>query len=167
MSIEIETEQTQEQIDAETLASLGAPIYTKNFVLPPITAGKLALLDLLDSPLISGKEMTKRDLWIAAYVITMGKDAMLPINSALREIQALGTAKDLAGKDTAYYESYLAAIRSSSSCFKEFDDALMGFVEASGLMSGDMQVQLMSSLEVAFAGFSLIKTDSDSKKKVV
>lgn len=158
----IPLEQTDADIKIETISALGGKIETPNINFT-ITAGKLALLDLLDSPIIHGGKLEQRDLWIAAYVLTKGADAVQPINKALREIQALSTAKDLASTSTEFYEVYLASIRSSSSNFQEFDNEVMKFIEDSGFMSGDMQEVLSNAIETAMAGFTLIHPE---KKKM-
>lgn len=156
MTVAVANAQTQGDVDRETLAGLGATSTGQPFTLPPLTQGRAALLDLLDSPLLSGKPMSKRDLFIAAYVIDKGAEAVEPVNRALRQVQTITAASDIAGQSTANFEAYLAALRGASSEFGDFDRALMAWIEEKGLMPGDMQEQLAAAVETSFAGWTMI-----------
>ena len=166
MSVEVKQAQTQGDVDKETLAGLGVTSTGPAFVLPPMTPGRAALLDLLDSPLLSGKPMSKRDLYIAGYVIDRGAEAVEPVNHALRQVQCIQGASDLAGQSTAYFEAYLAALRGAAADFDPFDRALMAWIEEKSLMPGDMEEQLRAAVETAFAGWSMIHGGTaDAQKK--
>ena len=156
MAVEVKNLQSAADIDRETLAVLGAPTAYR---LPPVTQGRMALLDLLDSPLLNGGVPSKRDIWIAAYVIAYGRDAMGPVNKAMRQIEALERAEVEHGAE------YLAALRSAAGDLEVFDASLMEFIENTGLMPGDMAAQIRAGIETHLAAFSMIPgTGTDSKK---
>ena len=165
MSVQIQQTQTQGDVDKETLAGLGATSTGPAFVLPPMTPGRAALLDLMDSPLLAGKPLSKRDLYTAGYIIDRGQEAVEPINRALRQVQCIQGASELAGQSTANFEAYLAALRGAAGDFGEFDRALMAWIEEKGLMPGDMDEQLRAAVETAYAGWTLIHGGTSAQKK--
>ena len=93
--VSLRNEDSDSKIDIETAQALGAsPVYA----LPAITAGKLALLDLLDSPLLTGDTMGKRDVWIAMYVLSKGAEVVAPVNRSLRKAEAVERAAEIASR---------------------------------------------------------------------
>ena len=147
-------------IDRETMAALAQPGSVMD--IPPITAGRLALLDLVESPLLTGKPMTSRDLWIAVWILSTGKDAVSAINKAVRENEALASAFALAATTPDHLREYLAALRVSSQSWDAVDAAISRFAEQYGSMPGDMAERLQQAITAAMAGFGTI-ADSTSE----
>ena len=166
--MEIKALHSDSVIDRETVAALSP---RSTFALPAITAGRMALLDLIDSPLLRGGRMTSRDLWIAVWVISVGPNAVAAINKAVRGQEAIERAKELATRDADSLREYLGALRASADDMAAVDIAVAKFAESTGIMPVDMAQRLSEAMVAAMAGFGMVEsvpgdTGSDKKKRI-
>src|SRR5512133_3797199 len=80
--IQVPVADAQTDMDAETLAVLGARLAADGFAVPPVTAGTLALLDLIDSPFVTGADPDVMDVLATLYVLSQGPAAVRPVFAA-------------------------------------------------------------------------------------
>jgi len=67
---------TREGLRQEVLFALGAEYVYEGMTLPQPTAGTLALLDCIDSPIVCGGEITDADVSAAVLILARGKAAL-------------------------------------------------------------------------------------------
>lgn len=129
-------------------------------VLPPLTAGRLALLDLIDSPLLgggAGRRPTRLDALRALYVLAEGAAAVEPAVRSLRRLDVLASAMATSACSAELWREWLAAQAQAADGWEELDSAAVAWLEASGIgdLSAAMEV-LARSLEDAAAGFATV-----------
>lgn len=128
--------------------------------LPPLTAGRLALLDLIDSPLLGGgggRRPTRLDALRALYVLAEGTAAVEPAVRALRRSEALASSMSQAAESAELWREWLAAQAQTADGWEDLDTAALAWLEASGIgdLAAAMEV-LARSLEDAAAGFATV-----------
>ena len=67
---------TRKELAYELCSVLNAELCLNGIPIPQITGGRLALLDAIESPIISDKKYSKRDVDIAMFIMMMGKDSV-------------------------------------------------------------------------------------------
>jgi hypothetical protein len=148
-------------MDVEALAMLGGGSLTERGI-RPITPGVIALLDLIDSPLVCGGELTMLDLYRALYVVNHGVDAVSPVLRAIREQEALQSAEKLAGASVDAFGVYCGALRASAAGWNEFDEAAAKYAASLGAVSHvDLSAQLRQAISTGTAGFRMLESTSD------
>jgi hypothetical protein len=148
-------------MDEEALAMLGGVALTERGI-RPITPGVIALLDLIDSPLVCGGELTMLDLYRAIYVVNNGVDAVSPVLRAIREQEALQNAEKLAGASVDAFGVYCGALRASAAGWNEFDEAAAKYAASLGAVSHvDIAAQLRQAITTGTAGFRMLESSKD------
>jgi hypothetical protein len=148
-------------MDVEALAMLGGGSLTERGI-RPIFPGVISLLDLIDSPLVCGGELSMLDLYRAIYVVNHGVDAVSPVLRAIREQEALQNAEKLAGANADYFGVYCGALRASAAGWNEFDAAAAKYAASLGAVSHvDLAAQLRNAIATGTAGFRMLESTSD------
>ncbi len=160
--VEIPFVDSDASMDAEALAMLGGGSLTEHGV-RPITPGVIALLDLIDSPLVNGGELSMIDLYRALYVVNHGPDAVSPVLRAIREQEALQKAETLAGASVDSFGAYLGALRASAAGWNEFDAAATKYSASLGVVSHvEISAYLRQAIATGTSGFRLIETSESN-----
>jgi hypothetical protein len=160
-TVEIPTLHTPADIAEETAAILGvAPLPN----LPPLTAGRLAVLELIGSPFVvaTSAPIDPLDVVRALYVLAIGPFAAAPALSASRAIAAIRADTAPTADPAARY----AAIASAADGFADFDRAALAWLDQSGIANLDAAaVALVAHFRAAAAGFELIPGSDTAQKK--
>lgn len=126
--------------------------------LPRLTAGRLALLDLIGSPLLeAGLVPTRMDAVRALYVVDVGPLAVAPVAMALRREEELERAAAQAARSPELYREWLAALATAAEGWADFDQEALAWLDASGI--GDLAEAfglLAQAFEDAVRGFALV-----------
>lgn len=158
-TVTVKAGHTDAEVRREAAQMLGAGAALPG--LPPIviTAGRLALLDLIDSPLLrEGVKPTRQDILRALYIVYSGAGAVAPVATALREAEALERSAALAATSPELYREWLAALAASASGWAEFDAQALKFLELYGHRFSLDQAfaALAQAFEDAARGFAII-----------
>jgi len=156
-----------EQINEETLRALGAEDIISDLEFPPPTAGVLMLLDVIDSPFISGRVCSQEDVYKALYIIINREKALRPIYGAIRAERAI--AKFAKVETPEKLEKYLTANIVNSAKFAEFDEKVAKFACDLGVIDIEETISnLEEYLSECFGGFDMVpKSDEQNLKKKV
>ena len=117
---------TRKELAHELCSVLNAELCLNGIPIPQITSGRLALLDAIESPIISDKKYTPHDVDVAMFIMMMGKDS---VNSIAANIY-----------DNASFEKDLKKLRILLGDYPS--DAAVAYIR--------------QSLEMATEGFSMI-----------
>lgn len=120
--------------------------------------GMLALLDLIDSPLLDGRQATRLDMIRALYVCAVGPAAVRPVALGLRVQESLESAAALAAANPEHFSRWLEALAGAAEHWLEFDAAALDWLEASGI--ADLPAAFRALGEAfadALRGFSTIQ----------
>ena len=165
MQVEVKYKDTDAAMDRETLGMLasGQLESVAGVKLRPITPGVVSLLDLIDSPLVSGGELTMLDMYRALYVIQHGADAVTPVLQAHREAEALERATEQAAASPDHYKVYLDALRASAAGWREFDAAACRYATSAGAVDfATLTAWMRDALHHGAAGFRMIEPDASA-----
>ncbi len=156
-TVEVQPVHTAADIQAEAAAMLGAGVLR----LPPLTPGRLALLELIGSPFATGAEPCALDAVRALYIIATGPAALLPALAAARQTAAL--AADLASDPDS--PARLAAIAQAQDGYAELDRAAVEWLDRSGIHSLASAAELLAQhFAASCAGLTLIPAGDAQKK---
>jgi hypothetical protein len=151
----------------EETALLGGGYRLGNIDIPPLSAGALVLLDLIDSPFLEGKIGTLKsiDVATAIYVLAVGPEAVRPISGLTRRQRGLAKAEKLAATDPEFFAEYLSALDRIAAAWGDFEMAALEFwgqVETVSMQeAADVIMQAMAD---AFGGFEMLPKGDGSKK---
>ena len=153
-------------MDAETLAMLAGTRPSDiggGIKLSPVYPGTIALLDLIDSPFVTGRTPAMLDMYRALYVINHGADAVAPVLRARREAEALDAAEGMAETSEAHYRAFLDALRATATGWQEFDAAAARYAVGMGVVSHvELADAIARAINAGTAGFRLIESSPDS-----
>lgn len=126
--------------------------------LPTLTAGRLALLDLIGSPLLeAGTHPTRLDAIRALYVVAVGQLAVAPVAMALRREEQLERCAAAAARSPEFFREWLAALGAAAEAWADFDQEALGWLEASGIQDLQQAFGLLAqAFEDATRGFAII-----------
>jgi len=145
--VEIACAHSQARIDRETAQALGAaePAGTCGL---RVTAGRLALLDLIGSPLADGnpEAATPLDVWRAVYVLAVGPAAVAPVARAIRHREALAQAREIAQASPDAFDRWCVWLQAAADAWTEFDAAALAFADGAGFATHAQGLALLSAM---------------------
>lgn len=158
---------TPDQIDRETLLLLGADLKARGFRVPTVTVAGIALLDLIDSPFLTGKrEPELWDVFRALYVLERQSEAVDAILAASRATKSLAELKDDAMRSPETAAGYYAAVAQASQAWAPFDAEVAAFAEGCGQFDlSEVVLGLRESISRSCGGFAMIQRDESTEKK--
>lgn len=165
---DLEYRDTPEQIDRETLFLLGADLAARGFKVPRVTVAGVALLDLIDSPFLTGKrEPELMDVFRALYVLERQSEAADAIMGARRACDAVHDAHRSGAQTAENHATYLAAAAQVSQAWAEFDKEVMIFGDGCGQFDiSAVVLGLRDAISRSCGGFAMIaKSDGDTAEK--
>lgn len=156
-TVEVRRDHTLAEVDRETAQMLGSSGLEK-FRLPPLTAGRLALLDLIGSPIVQDVGTPSRmDVIRSLYVVAVGPAAVTPIARALRHAEALERAKEQAAQSVEMFAEWLASLEWASEGWVQFDVQALEWLDGTGLRDVTAAFgELARAFEDAGRGLSII-----------
>ena len=161
-------EQEPEDMAGETITALGAGHQVGDIYIPPLTAGVLPLLELIDSPFIKEDETEYGQMAVMStlYVLINGRAAVLPVMGIARRRNAMAKHKHLASQSPEHFAVYLAACDAIEQEWEVFDNTVAAYFETLGPF--DLQgvaEAIVASLNDAMQGFAALPTDGGDEKK--
>jgi len=85
---------TRKELAHELCSVLNAELCLNGIPIPQITSGRLALLDAIESPIISDKKYTPHNVDVAMFIMMMGQDSINSIAAKIYDPKA-SLKKDL------------------------------------------------------------------------
>lgn len=154
----LEAAHTQAEVRREAAQMLGGAGGLGEFRLPALTAGRLALLDVIDSPVLDpAGQPTRLDAIRALYVLAVGPDAVAPVTRALRHAQGLEQAREHAGRSPEMFREWLAYVELAGEGWVEFDQRALVWLDGSGIQDLAAALgALAQALEDAVRGFAIV-----------
>jgi hypothetical protein len=157
--------------DTATLSMIGGKYRIGDVMLDPIDLRVMALLELIDSPLLGvSSEQGLSDIAKALYVVARRDEAVGAIAGVKDRQRALSKLEHLAEKSPEYFERYLCAIDCiGGDAYAEFERNAIGFLQDLGEGVGlqDIADVLTRMINDAFDGMTLLpdKGSSGSGKR--
>ena len=158
-TVQIDPVHTPADIQREAAAMLGAGPLRQ---LTPLTPGRLALLEIIESPFVCGTaQPTALDAVRALYILASGPGALLPALAAARQTAAL-IADSATDPDSP---ARLAALAQAQEGFADLDRAAVEWLDGSGIGSLSEAANLLADhFAASCAGLSLIQSGDAQKK---
>ena len=154
----------------ELTVAAGGKIQIAGFTLPAPAAAVIAMLELIDSPFVTGREndeVTDLAVFRALYLIAERDKAVPPILRWKRREEALERLKNQFDTEESPQTVLITAemLKTIADAQAEFDIAAMRFGESLGAFNiADAASQLGFYLSLA-GGFDMLPNDGGSKKK--
>jgi hypothetical protein len=168
-TVEIPTVDSRLDIELETCEALGAHAAVTGHVVPAPFSAAMSMLEVIDSPFVTGEPAGMQDLFAALYILHRGEEALAGIYACVRTRRTLervaGRAFE-AGDDAA--QGWMANIHATSMGIAEFDRCAMRFGRGLGLIDIKATVaELRDTLHVALGGFRMFPEGDagDAQKK--
>ena len=154
-------------INSETLLNLGGVMEVGNIKLPPPTAGVVMLLELIDSPFITGGDkFTLDDIFKALYVINRKQEAVPPIMIQLRTERKAKEAFEKTDKTPEHLEVYNRFIERNAMNAGSFDSEVAEFACEIGNIDPIAVSELISDyITVSMGGFATLPSNETGGKK--
>lgn len=164
---DLEYRDTPDQIDRETLLLLGADLAARGFKVPRVTVAGVALLDLIDSPFLTGaREPELWDVFRAMYVLERQSEAVDTILAASRATKSLANLRSEAMKTPESAAGYYAAVCQSAQAWEPFDREVAAFAEGCGQFElAEVTLGLRDAISRSCGGFAMIQREGDSAEK--
>lgn len=166
-SVDVETEDSDADIDRETCYMLGAQLAAGGVKLPTCTAGRFALLELCENPVVTeASSPTLHDVMAALYILECGPVAADPVFRAVRQSKAVEEAAGLAKGDPAMFAEYLRYKAAAARGWQEFDAAAATFGDGLGKIDyPTVMAAIRESLKDQLAPFRMLPPGKSNVKK--
>ena len=168
-TVEIPTVDSRLDIELETCEALGARAAAAGQIVPAPFSAAMSMLEVIDSPFITGEPAGMQDLFSALYILHRGEEALAGIYACVRTRRTLermaGRAFE-AGDDAA--QGWMANIHATSMGIAEFDRCAMRFGRGLGVFDiKAATAELRDALHVALGGFRMFPDSApgDAQKK--
>ena len=152
--------------DTATLSMIGGMYRIGNVHLEPIDLRVMALLEMIDSPVLGvASEQGLADIAKALYVVARRDEAVNAIAGVKDRQRALSKLEHLAAKSPEMLERYIVAVDCiGGDAYTEFERNAINFLEdlGAGVSLQDIAEVLTQMINDAFDGMSLLPDKGDS-----
>ncbi|OGV36977.1 MAG: hypothetical protein A2020_16380 [Lentisphaerae bacterium GWF2_45_14] len=158
------------RISFETLAALGGGVKIGRITIPPPSMGVLSLLDMIESPFVTGdaSKISINEVLKSLYVMSRGRDAVQPLMESIALGKSIEKSKEIAEKSPQFFDVYLKYHAINAAKRSAFDAAVDAFADEIGLFDPEAAISLIGDyLTACMAGFDMLekKPESDLVKK--
>lgn len=165
----LDSEQTESQLNLETLSGFGEGFDINDVHFPPPSTAVLSLLEISDNPFLEGREdMTLEEIIKTLYILKHRENAIKPIKRFVRAERVLEKYKENANETPAHFGELLKASQNIQDYYDEFDRKCHAFAQKLGCFNMQaVMTQIRDYLYECMGGFGMLpeKNGPRSKKK--
>ena len=148
----------------------GGGVKIGRITIPPPSMGVLSLLDMIESPFVTGdaSKISINEVLKSLYVMSRGRDAVQPLMESIALGKSIEKSKEIAEKSPQFFDVYLKYHAINAAKRSAFDAAVDAFADEIGLFDPEAAISLIGDyLTACMAGFDMLekKPESDLVKK--
>ena len=173
VGINVDPELSRFERLSEIGSAMGTPGRVGDIEVPPPCLMSMALLESIDSPFVcpsesdEPREVTRKHVLEALYILTFPEAAVAPIDSAMRARAALSTEAKRAAQKPELWDCYLEQLADTGRrAYGAFDAAMWTW--SATLPAVDVEAlagELAAAVALASRGYALVRPKANDDKK--